>query len=267
MWIIEFSDYKRFLRAVIKTYPKLGRGQLRRLAEHLDVASVVMSHIVSGDRHFNPDQALKVAEFFALDEKTTEYFLYLVNHDRAETRKLREFYLKKLEAMRTEFAQVKAVVQSKDELSEPEKATFYSSWYYSGVRLLSSIEGFQSPQAIGDYFGLSGTKIAEILSFLVNSGLCTQEGGKYRMGAKSTLVTEPNPFLNIHRRNWRDKAIQKFPDAETGDLFFSSPVSISEEDAEIVRKQALEFIKEFSARVRPSPAEKVMCLNIDWFKF
>lgn len=80
-------------------------------------------------------------------------------------------------------------------------------------------------------------------------------------------LQKARPFVNNHRRNWREKAREKFAAPEETDFFYSSPVALSEKDAEQFRKQLLEMIKEFSKRVAASPEETTMCLNIDWFKF
>lgn len=266
MGIAEFKNYKVFLKALLKTFPKAGRGQSRRLAEHLNVAPIVVSQILARDRHFTSDQALKVCEFFGFDEATSEYFLYLVNIERADTKALKEFYQKKLNKLRDEAQRIKNLVQGKDVLSDADKAIFYSSWFYSGVRILVSIPGYQTVDAISQYFGLDRNKVGEIVSFLVSKGLVIEEKGKLRLGQRSTHIADDSPLVNNHRRNWRLKAIEKFPTPSAADLFYVSLVSISEKDAEIVKKEILELIKKFSARVNPSSEEKLMCLNVDWFE-
>lgn len=266
MWISEFKNYKAFLKAVLKTFPKAGRGQSRRLAEHLNVAPIVVSQILSRDRHFTADQALKVCEFFGFDEATSEYFLYQVSIERADTKTLKEFYRKKMQKLRDEAQRIKSHVQGKDVLSDFDKAVFYSNWFYSGVRILISIPGYQNIEAISQYFGLDRNKVGEIVSFLISTGLIVEEKGKLRLGQRSTHIPDDSPLVNNHRRNWRQKAIEKFSSPSEADLFYVSLVSISEKDVETVRKEIMELIKKFSARVAPSAEEKLMCLNIDWFE-
>lgn len=94
MWITEFKHYKAFLKAVIRAQANKGRGQGRRLAEYLNVAPIAISQVLVGDRHFTTDQAMKIGEFYGFDEATTEYLIYSVSFERADTEKLREFYKK-----------------------------------------------------------------------------------------------------------------------------------------------------------------------------
>lgn len=267
MWIAEFKNYKAFLNAVIKNFPKKGRGQARKLAEHLNVAPMVVSHVLSRDRDFTPDQAVKVADFFGLDARSTEYFLYLVSLARAETKDLKKFYEARLLQLREESQNIKNLVKGRDALSEADKGTYYSNWYYSGIMLLSSIKKYQTVEAMAEYFELSRSKVGEIVSFLVDTGLCAQDGNRISMRIKSTHLHRESPFINNHRRNWRAKAREKFSEPDEHDLFYSSPVSLSEKDAEDFRKELLDLIKRFSKQVEASPEEKLMCLNIDWFEF
>ena len=226
-----------------------------------------MSQILGRDRHFTPDQAVAVAEFFGLDERATDYFVMLIHFARAETKKLKDHYEHKLEKVRAEAENLKNIVKGRDELSDAEKARFYSNWYYSGVFNLSAIKGFQTVEAIADYYGLPRAKIGEVVSFLLESGLLVETENGFAPGLKSTHVNDKSEFVNNHRRNWRDKAREKFSKSGENDIFFSGPVSMGERDAEQFRNELLKLIKSFSKLVEPSPSEKLLCLNIDWFEF
>ncbi len=269
MWITEFKDYKTYLKALLKTYPKHGRGQSRRLADHLNVAAIVVSQVLARDRHFTPEQAIKVAEFFGMDARTSEYFIFLVNYARADSKELKAFYQNKLAALRTEAENIRNLVQGKTGLlSKEDQGVYYSNWYYVAVRALSALPQTQTVEALASYLGMSRADIGEIVSFLVEAGLCVQdERGKIRPGPKQIHIENKSPFVNNHRRNWRDKAKEKLSGPGNDDFFYSSVVTLSEKDAELFRKKLLQFIQDFSKQVRASPEETNRCLNIDWFKF
>lgn len=267
MNIYESTSYKAFLRALIRQFPKNGRGLLTRLAEHLSLQPTVVSQILGRDRHLTPEQALEVASFFGLDERATDYFVILVQYARAESKKLKIHYEQKLEKLRLEAQNLRNLVKGREELTEADKARFYSNWYYSGVFNLSAIEGFQTVEAIADYFELSRAKVGEIVSFLLQSGLLVEKNGELSPELKSTHVSNTSEFVNNHRRNWRDKAREKFSKPGENDIFMSAPVSMGKRDAELFRSELLKLIKSFSKLVEPSPSEKLQCLNIDWFEF
>lgn len=267
MWIVEFTNYKTFLRSFIKTFPGHGRGQAARLAEHLSVTPMVISHILKRERHFTQDQALKTAKFFGLDERSTEYFLAMVDLAKAESDELKNYHQQRLNKIREEVQNIKNLVAGRTELSESDMGIYYSNWYYSAVWLSTAIKSFRDIDSIAEYFKLGRARVGEIVAFLLRTGLCVQQDGYLMPGKTAIHVQKNSEFVNNHRRNWREKAREKFSEPEPGDIFYSSPVSMSRKDADAFQKELLKMIKEFSKRVESSPEQQLMCLNIDWFKF
>lgn len=268
MRVTDYDDYKAFLRALMKTFPKRGRGQSRRLAEHLSVAPIVVSQILARDRHFTPEQAIRVAGYFGLDERSAEYFVFMVNLARADSKELKTFYREKLDKLKTEAENIRNLVVGKGVLSEDQKGIYYSNWYYAAVQILSSIKEYQTVDAIAGYLSLPRGKIGEVVSFLLETGLCVEDKfGKIGPGPKSIHVDSKSPFVNSHRRNWRDKAKEKFSNPGPTDMFYSAVQALSVKDSELFKQRLLRLIEEFSKQVEPSPEETSMCLNIDWFKF
>lgn len=266
-WIIEFSNYKVFLRELIKTFPGHGRGQAARLAEHLNVTPMVISHILKRERHFTQSQALSAAKFFGLDEQVTEYFLLMVDLAKADAPELRDHFQEKINRIREEQKNLKNFVPGKTELSEHDMGIYYSNWYYGAVWLLTAIKGYQNIDSISEYFKMSRAQAGEILAFLLKTGLSVQEDGFIKPGKTSIHVPRNSPFVNNHRRNWREKAREKFDQADPDDIFYSSPVSISKKDAEEFGKELRKMVNAFSKRVEGSPEQQLVCLNIDYFRF
>lgn len=267
MSIYKYKNYKQFLRDHIKAFPNRGRGQARRLALHLEITPVVVTQVLRGKRDFTADQAYRIAVHFGFDEREAEYFSLMVNHARADSAEFRRHCEKKMESLRKEVQDIKNLVEGKSELDEKNKAIFYSNWYFVAASLLTSIKGYNSVESIADYFGLSRKKTGEIVRFLLDTGLCVEVDGKIWMGTTSTHVDKTSEFVNSHRRNWRQKAIEKFTAPDEEDYFFSGPVSISKRDAEKFLEEILALISRYSKQVADSPAEELFCLNIDWFKF
>ena len=267
MQIYEFENYKVYLQDLMQTFPKRGRGQARRLAETLDVNSVVISQVLAGERHFTSEQALRVAAHFALDGKSTDYFMLLVQQARAGDRQLAGYLGGKLAALRREALELKHRVIEYRELSDADKGIFYSNWYYSGIRLLTSLKGYNRVDEIARYFDLEPALVAKILEFLVSKGLCEREGEHIDFGVTATHVDRHSPYVNGHRRNWRLKGLEKLTTQGEEDIFYSGPFSLSVADAEVLRKALVTFVGDTSKRVSDSPAETLRCLNIDWFQF
>jgi uncharacterized protein (TIGR02147 family) len=266
MKAFDFDDYKTFLDQKIRALPKNGRGEARKLAEHISVNSVVISQVLRGDKHFTLEQAIKVCSYFGLQGSEQEYFILLVSRARAGSQDLIEHYTKKLVSLKKEQKKLTHAVASR-ELGDHEKSIFYSNWFYSGVRILTTIDGKNTPDAIAEYFGLSRAKVHEILNFLMSVGLVKEQNGTFSVGVASTYVDSTSKFVNGHRRNWRLKAMEKFTEPSEDDLFYSNPHSISQQDYEAARAELAQVIQKHTKRVAGSDPEVLACLNVDFFKF
>lgn len=264
--IYEYKDYKKFLSHRIQLMPKKGRGQARKLAEHLRVQPVVISQIISGDRDFSPEQAIEVCEFFGLDSGASDYFVLLVQFARSGTQTLKKYYEQKILNLQKEAAELKSKIVEHKELDDFDRSIFYSNWFYSGIRLLTSIPEFDTVEAISLRFRLSKQQVSAILEFLVSRNLCVEQAGRYSLGVAATFIDGSSPYINNHRRNWRLKGLERLVEPNVNDLFFSSPCTISEKDMVVIRKRLLELIAENSKTIKGSPSEKLACLNIDWFE-
>jgi len=266
MTIFEFKDYKKYVLNRLHEMPKRGRGQLRRIAQHLEINSVTVTQVFSGSRNLTLEQATLLAEYFGLSELETEYLIELVNLERAGHHKLKLRIEKRLEKMRKESADVKAVVGAARELTDEDRGRFYSSWYYSGIRLLTSLPGSNTPDRIAAYFGLPIGTVNAALDFLLRTGLCIEENGRIQMGPSTTHLEASSHFIPRHHTNWRMKAIEHFEkiDAEK-ELSLSMPCSLAERDLATVRRELVATIDRVTKIIDRGPEEKLACFNIDWF--
>ena len=76
-----------------------------------------------------------------------------------------------------------------------------------------------------------------------------------------------SPFVGRHHSSWRQKAIERHPVISEGEIAYSSPMSLSKSDAEMIRNLVVKWVEEVNKIRDPSPCEVVYFLNIDWIKF
>jgi uncharacterized protein (TIGR02147 family) len=264
--IFEFIDYRSFVQRRLKQMPRAGRGQLLRMAQHLKVHPTLVSQVFKGSREFTLEQACLLCDFFGLTDFETDYFLVMVELERAGNEKLRRVLRQRMERLKRESRQVASRLPPTATLSDDQKATFYSSWHYSAVRQLSSIEDLQSVEAIAEYLELPMAQARRIATFLVSCGLCVEEKGRLKMGPLRTHLPADSPLIARHHANWRLKAIERHERMSDAELAFTAPLSISAKDFGKVREILLNAIEQSSKVVEGSEPEKVACLNIDFLE-
>lgn len=263
----EHDNYKDLVRALLASMPRKGYGQLRKIAEHLNVSAVIVSQVFGGDRHLTQEHALDLCSYFGFSPLETEFFVLLVQMERAGNHRLKKFYQVKLSELREKSRDVKSRVAQDIELDESAKALFYSNWYYSAIRLASSIDGVHTVDEIAEFLHLPRATVKQVTEFLIAKRLCLEDDGKIRMGPSLTHLEQSSPLLPRSQSNWRLRGLHNLETKAADELFYSAPMALSVADVEWVRARLLALIEEVVVRVKVSESQKLACLNIDWFDF
>ena len=266
MTVFDFKDYRLFVRVWLKGQAKGGHGQFRKIAKHLGVSTVLVSQIFGGSRDLTPDQAHSLSRFLSFNDLEIKYFVTLVSIDRAANFDFKKFLEKQRDDLLAQSQELKNRVPQDARLSAEAKATFYSHWSYSGVRLLSSVDGFQSIERIAERLGLARSRVAKIAEFLVSQGLCVQGGGGIRMGPRRTHLESESPLVVSRQIGWRVKGFEHMGSNSIEELYYTAPMSISKSDVKKVRAEILKLVDTVTKTAQESQAEELACLNIDWFR-
>jgi uncharacterized protein (TIGR02147 family) len=267
MSLFESGNYKTAVLELIEQMPKQGYGQFRKIAEHLNVSSVIVSQVFKGNRDLSQEQAFDLAAYFGFSDLETRYFLLLVQKERAGNHKLKKYFEAQLSEIREKSKELKNRVRKDTELSESTKAIFYSNWYYSGIRLLSSIDGYQNVDAIADHLSLPRATVKRVADFLIEHGLMIDDEGKLKMGPKTTHLESTSPLVSRHHSNWRMRGMNNMEALSPEELFYTGPMSLSNEAMNWVRTELVSLIERVVTHVSASESERLACLNIDWFDF
>ena len=264
--LFKYSDYRDFLRSWINQLPNNGRGELAKIARHLDINSTLLSQIMSGARDLSNEQALTLAKYLGLTKMNLEYFLLLIQLSRAGTYELKNHLQEKIADLQKNLKKFSNRVKSDKTFSDSEKSVFYSSWIYSAIHLFTSLnKNGTTSEDISQAFQLNRSKVNEIMEFLVQTKLCELQNDKYFMSEKSTFVPHGSSHWLRHHLNWRLKSIEMADLLTDDELMYTAQISVSKKDFEKIRELGIEFIKRIKNIVIPSPPEEIININIDLF--
>jgi uncharacterized protein (TIGR02147 family) len=267
MKVFEYKDYKKFLNEWIKDQPKGGRGQIRQMADHLKVSTTLLSQVLNGEKHFSLETAAELTDYLGFNDKECEYFLLLIEHQRAGAFKLRQILGKKLDREQQIGSQLQNRLKKDRHQTDEEKMQFYSSWIYSGVRLLSAIPEMNNAKIISERLNIPLSLVNSVVQFLLENNLCVMKDNELTYGAYRTHIGKDSPFVVKHHQNWRLKGFQSMELRRDEDLFFTQPMALSHEAAEKIRLMVPGIIEEIHGISGPSESETVRCINIDWFAY
>lgn len=265
MSIFEYSDYRQFLRLYIDHLPKRGRGEINRMAQFIGVHPSLLSQVLADQKNLSLEQAQLLCEYLGFIPTEMEYFLCSVQFQKAGTAKLRAYFKEKLHDLRKSSIELSERVRQDRQLSEEEKAIFYSHWLYAALWLQSSCGGGQSLDEIVERFDIPRERVTEILHFLVETRLCLAENGKFLMGPQSVHLARGSAYLTRHHTNWRLRAIEASDQIGADELMYTAPISISKSDLKKLRSRLADLVKEITDVAIASEAEELVCFNLDFF--
>jgi uncharacterized protein (TIGR02147 family) len=266
--IYKYSDSSKVIEAWLAELPKGGRGGKAKLAEACRISAAHFSQLLSHERALSPEHGLVLAKEMSFTERETDYFLTLIERQRAGTMDLKARITQKIELLRKENQRVSNRIVKDKELSPETKAVYYSSWTYTGVRNLVAVPGFQTADAIASRLAISREVVTKVLEFLLEHDLCARDkSGEITYGPAWTHLDGESPLSRQHQQNWRFRGLNIMELRRSSDLFFTSPMSMSDDVAKEIRELLPGLIQSIQKKVAPSPSETVRCLNIDWFEY
>jgi uncharacterized protein (TIGR02147 family) len=264
--VLNYSSFYDFLQKEIEKNTHLKRGEKKRIAEYLNIHPTLLSQIFSGNRQFTDEQVFLLGECLGLSELESDYIFLLHQIDSTQNKKFKERLNKKRDALKNRSLNLSERVEKDKVLTDEEKSIFYSSWQYSAIRTLASLKGGKTREEISERLDIDKKQVSEILEFLVKSGLCRAEKGRYFHHISRTHLEKSSPHLKKHHSNWRIKAIQKMDRSSDDDLTFTAPLSLSNKDFDILREEMVQLIKKISETVKETNPEEIFCFTLDFFR-
>jgi uncharacterized protein (TIGR02147 family) len=263
--IFDFSGYKDFLKACELARRHFERGFRSKLAESLGCQSGYISHVLNGDAHFSLEQTMKASAFLHLDPTERKYFLLLVEFDRAGTKELKDHFKEELRHEREEFLNIKSRVGDSRTLTEAEQSTYYSSWQYLAVHVLSSLNGYDDMKSIAQALRIPEKSATQILMFLSQTGIIKEVQGKLKPGITQVHLNRESPLIRQHHTNWRIAAVQSLTSEAKEDIHYSTVSTLSAKDAENLRAEMVKLIEKYVETVKPSSEEVMFGFNLDFY--
>jgi len=265
MDIFTYKNYRQFLSDWLLLEKKQHRMNASLLAEKIRVHPTFVSQVLKGNKDLSSEQWLSICEIMNLTEIENDYLHFLLLQNRAGTKETRTFYQKKLDEILKKRLQLQERWKDHKQLTDQERAVFYSSWLYSAVRLFTACGNGQTLEQLSDKFHLSKSKTDEVLSFLCSTGLCKFERGKYHMGDQHVHVPANSPFVIRHHTNWRLRAINSLENTLPEEMNFTAPMSIAKKDFPLIREKIVKLVQEVVEIAKASEVEELATLTIDFF--
>lgn len=220
---------------------------------------------MAGPTHLTAEHAVALANHWGLSELEAEYFVELVNLERAGTPVLKKHIEKRLEKLRRDHEDLSKRFQEISVISDRDAAIYYSGWQYVAIHYLLSIPQFQTLEAIARRLSCSEDLVRKTLAALQEMGLVNTDGLRWKMNGRSYHLPRDSQFTQINHGNWRSRAVQNAFEQNPRDIHYTSVGSIALADVEKIRQLTLDYIDKGRAAMGDSGAEELFCMSCDFF--
>lgn len=260
-----FTDYKKYLKFLLDQGDK-SWGLVSKLADACGCQRSYFSRVVNAEVHLTPDHAYNLSQYLSLAETETEYFLCLLEKDRASTSSYRERQMQKIKRMKEEHEDLQKIVNRPPVSLSEKEFQYYATWYMSALHILVSIPKYQTSASIAQKLQLDLASVEEALLKLQAFGLVRYENKKWTFNSSEIHVSKNSPLVSLHHNNWRQRAILDSQKTKTDGIHFTVVQSVDKEAWEKIKNKLLQFIEDFSKTAGPAASEELICMTCDFFK-
>lgn len=263
--IYQFQDYRSFIKTWVKVQ-KNSWGLWARLSKAANCQPAYFTQAMKGSVQLTQEHILNLSEYLKLNQQETEYFLLLLEYQRAGTKNLSSFYLKKISYLQKEKQDLSNRLNRKNVEIQLDANLYYSAWYWSAIHIMTTIPEFQTTNAIAERLCIPVETTMRCLQSLKEQGLIVQESNRWKWVSGDIHIPKKSPLIGMHHKNWRDKAVQDSLEPNTDGIHFTTVSSISKKDFELIKKRIFDLIDEAAKITGPSQEEELICFTCDIFK-
>ncbi len=264
--VYQFKNYRDYLQS------RLGEGrrtgQKQRLAEALNCQPAHLSQVLKGKTHLSVEHAFRVNDFFAHNEFEGDYFLNILQANRAGTVEMEKYFLKKAKALKDEAVNLKKNMSVKHrEISENEKAVYYGDFHYALADVAASLPQVKTVENIARILDVELEIAEKVIQFLIKLGLVKKNQKGLHAGAGHIFLDKNSPHIKKHHLNMRLHGLRQLEKRVLPtDIRYATYFTLSEDDAFAIKQEILALMDRNLKRVEASKEETLYCNIIDFFR-
>jgi uncharacterized protein (TIGR02147 family) len=264
--LYEVRDYKQFIRAELDS-ARFGRGARMKLAEFLGVQASFISLVLTGKQEFAPEHGIKIASFLELSPAETNFFLLLIQRDRAGSVELRKHFQGLIDRTLAERSEIQNRVKTEGrKVSSEDLNEYYGAWFHIAVHMSIRNPKRRDVDSIAAALGVKRSDVKGSLELLEKIGFIQRVKGEYTIVGQRFHAGEKTPALRAHLTNWRQSAIRALDERDPEDLHYSAVMSIDKKAFAEVKRVLLETIEKMDPLIREADDRDVVALNFDFFR-
>jgi len=266
--VYEAGHYQDYIRQLLAegtaTRPKSTK---KSLALHLKCHSTFISHVLAEKAHFSLEQAVRFSDYYGLSSEETDFYLDLVNRDRAGDHATRDVYESRLGRAREQWMSISGRLKETDRLSDDEAADYFENWLLQTVHLACLLPDCSDALAIAERLGMAPERIAVAIRLLEEMGLVTRVDGGYQLVNRRLHLDKNSPTFKRYHASWRAKILHDVSTRSRLDgIHYTSLVTVSRAKVDEIRKLILDHIESTRSEFVDSTPEELYLYSLDFYQ-
>lgn len=261
--VFEFIAYKDVMAAYLTGVGH--RGQMTKAAAALNCQRSYLSRVITENLHLTPEHAFNLAEFLNFTELEREYFIALVERDRAAGPRYSEHWKRKITELKRRNESVQERANRQSVSLDSSKTVYFTSWTWTAIHFLTAVNNGQTARAIAGRLNLADDFVRAQLKQMSEQGLVENSGEKWHYKSGEFHAGSDSPLVLLHHQNWRARAVQDAQVAPGANTHFTGIMTLSREDAARIKELMLEFIAKANQITGPSNPEECIAVLCDLF--
>ncbi|WP_412471259.1 TIGR02147 family protein [Halobacteriovorax sp. RT-2-4] len=265
MNIYDFTDYREYLRECLG--PKSKNFTRKSLSYELNCQLSFINQVLTFRSHLSLEHAIKTSNYLQLTDEEKDYFLLMVQKDRAGSVELERYFLEKINDIQNKRKEITNRIKATNTLTTEDQMKYYSSWYYVAIHILTALPTFNGAQEIATHLKLNIKVVKDALDFLIDKNFVTIDShGKLAIGSTRIHLPQGSDMLPRHHVNWRQKAMESVDHVGENDLHYSSLLGISRKDLPVLKEKVLKLLEEFEVVLNETGEEIPVVFTLDLFE-
>jgi uncharacterized protein (TIGR02147 family) len=240
------------------------RGYKALLANAAGCQRSFLSLVLTGKHILTQEHGIGLATYWGMTSVERDFFLQLINFERAGTEALRNFYQERIDSLRKGANDLATRFQV-DSLPLETMSIYYSTWLYPAVHMLLTVPSYQTTSSLSERLKLPTTTIKGVLDTLVKLGIIEESSKRFETIKKVVHLPKNSPLNQTNHGNWRQYSVNKSVFSTETDVHYTAVYSLSNRDKYRLQNLILEFIERTRQLVAPSAEEDVVAVLIDYF--
>lgn len=261
--IVEYVSYKKYLQGLIKNSK---RGFQTHLSRALEINPSQLNRIAYGDINLTEDQSARFCQLLRLDTLESEYFVALVQLEKANAIDAKEIFLSILKNLRDLKAirdGIPLVEKNAYQISPDQSQALSNSTLYLDILALCCISSYKTASDFATRLKVSESDVDEALDYLINEKFLTSSPqGGYKLESM-VYWDKMHPGSKRYKVLRREQAIESLNDPDAFNLDVSIPVTHAER-LRIVESLRMVMRSFFESNL-DSDSGDLLVINIDVF--